>query len=428
MRRLEVFIAAQPVGSLSENQGFWSFQYHAEWIRTGYPLSPGLPLTETPLVDSGSLRPVQWFFDNLLPEDAARIRLLASLPVGQGDAWDLLAHYGSESAGALTLLPPGAPEPHADVRPLSDAELNARIMAMPRIPLGSTAPKKMSLAGAQEKLPIVVDAQGALFDPIGAAPSTHILKPDVMSPRYPSSAVNEWFCARLGQALKLPIPQVTLRYVPATAYIIERFDRRLVGDQRQRVHTLDAAQLLSLAAGAKYAQSGAAALGAVIGLCRAKAPTRIALFRWTLFNALIGNGDAHLKNLSFYAGREGYALAPHYDLVSTAAWARPELAGAGESTWPDIELSFPVGNARRFRDLTPADWYPFGEALRLPASAVQRELRHMIAAIRPAADALLAEFQQRTDIPPMQRAGELRMIHAIIHLPIKTMARRLDAR
>ena len=46
------------------------------------------------------------FFDNLLPEDAARAQLTATLPVDASDAWSLLAHYGAESAGALTLLPP----------------------------------------------------------------------------------------------------------------------------------------------------------------------------------------------------------------------------------------------------------------------------------------------------------------------------------
>ncbi|MCS6763290.1 MAG: HipA domain-containing protein [Candidatus Protistobacter heckmanni] len=58
---------------------------------------------------------------------------------------------------------------------------------------------------------------------------------------------------------------------------------------------LDAAQLLSLAAGAKYEMSGVLALQGVVALSRVKASTRIALFRWTLFNVLIGNGDTHLK-------------------------------------------------------------------------------------------------------------------------------------
>lgn len=424
-RTLDVFIDAEPVGTLFENQGIWSFQYAESWVTGGYGLAPGLPLSTVPIVDGGSVRPVQWFFDNLLPEDAARARLFASLPGKKADAWDLLEQFGAESAGALTLLPPGASQARGGLQPLSDEELQARILAMPRQALAAKAPKKMSLAGAQEKLPLVVNETGALFDPLGATASTHILKPDVLSEHYPASAVNEWFCARVAQELKLPVPPVELRYVPSSVYIIQRFDRRVRDGKIERLHTLDAAQLLSLAAGAKYTKSGVEALRDVVQRCRAKAPTRIALFRWTLFNALIGNGEAHLKNLSLFAGRDGYALAPHYDLVSTTAWSRPELAGQGEATWPDVGLSFPIGKACLFGELGVNDFFLFAEELGLPSVTVQRELPRMVNAILPAADKLMREYESRADIPAVARAGQIKMLLAILHLPLKTMQKQL---
>lgn len=425
-RALEVFIASEQVGTLFENQGVWSFQYREDWVKNGYALSPGLALSNDLIEDGGSVRPVQWFFDNLLPEDAARARLFASLPENKGDAWDLLEQFGGESAGALTLLPPGAVQAEAGLRPLLDEELDARILAMSSVSLGASAPKKMSLAGAQEKLPIVIGEDGALFDPVGAQISTHILKPNSLSAFYPDSAVNEWFCARVAQELKLPVPKVTLRYVPSCVYIIERFDRLIVNGRLERVHTLDAVQLLSLDAGIKYTRSGVAALRDVVEKCRAKAAARIALFRWTLFNALIGNGDAHLKNLSLYAGRNGYSLAPHYDLVGTAAWSRPDLVRAGEASWSNIALSFPVGNARTFGELTAKDFFVFAEALGVPDITVRRELRNMGNSVLPAAEKVLAEYEQRTDVPAAIRAGQLRMIRSIIFLPIKTMQGKLD--
>lgn len=426
-RALEVRIDSEPVGTLFENQGIWSFRYHEDWVLRGYGLAPGLPLSNDPIVDGGSVRPVQWFFDNLLPEDAARARLFASLPGKGGDAWDLLEQYGAESAGALTLLPPGSVQAEAGLQPLSDEELQARILAMPRQPLAANAPKKMSLAGAQEKLPVVIDEKGALFDPTGARASTHILKPNALNGHYPASAVNEWFCARLAQELALPVPAVALRYVPSCVYLIERFDRRVRDGSLERLHTLDATQLLSLAAGAKYTQSGVAALRDIVEKCRAKAPVRIALFRWTLFNALIGNGDAHLKNLSLFAGREGCSLAPHYDLVSTGAWSRPELAGQGEATWPDIGLSFPVGDARTFGELAANDLFLFADELGLPASVVRREMSRMVSALLPAADKVMHEYASRTDVPTVSRAGEMKMLLSILHLPLKTMQKALAA-
>ncbi len=45
-----------------------------------------------------------------------------------------------------------------------------------------------------------------------------------------------------------------------------------------------------------------------------------ALVRWALFNMLIGNSDAHAKNISFFKYRLGISPAPAYDLVSTRVY------------------------------------------------------------------------------------------------------------
>ena len=370
---------------------------------------------------------MQWFFDNLLPEDAARDLLVASARLPSADAWSLLEIYGAESAGALTLLPPGVRQQPAALRPLTDEQLQARIEALPRQPLTALAPKHMSLAGAQQKLPVVLAADGLLFEPEGERASTHILKPNSTSDYYVHSAVNEWFCARLAQEVGLPVPPVLLRYVPATVYIIERFDRRITGDAVARLHVLDATQLLSLSSGMKYAENGLNALAEVIALCRAKAPTRISIFRWVVFNLIIGNSDAHLKNLSVFADRDGYSLTPHYDLVSTTAWASPDRVGAGESAWPDVPLSFPIGEASRFSEAKLADVIGFAKGLGIPQATAQRYLDRQVQAIIPAAEKIYAEYEARTDVPADLRAGQTRMLRSICHLPISTMVARLRA-
>ncbi|QDD63555.1 type II toxin-antitoxin system HipA family toxin [Herbaspirillum seropedicae] len=426
-RELDVYLDERLIGKLFENSGVWSFQYDQDWLRTGHELSPGLPLTTSLHEDGGTVRPVQWFFDNLLPEEAARLELLAFMRKDTAqvvDAWSMLEHFGAESAGAITLLRPGSTTPASTLLPLSATELEARIRAMPRRPLSATSPKKMSLAGAQQKMAIVVQ-DGQLFEPTGNQASTHILKPDVLSAHYPCSAVNEWFSARLAQAMGLPVPKVELRYLPSPVYIIERFDRKIEADRVQRLHTLDAAQLLTLSATAKYAHSGVQALLDILDKCRTPATARIALFRWTLFNILIGNSDAHLKNLSLYASSEGYELAPHYDLLSIGAWARPELLGPGEAGWPDIAMAFAVGQARHYSELTVAHLQAFGRQLGIGSTSFRRELTRMIDGIEPASLALQEEFAERNDVPAPLRASQLRMLGCIHHLPIKTMVRQL---
>lgn len=417
MKTLNVFIDESNVGTLFENNGIWSFKYNAGWVTTGFPLSPGLPLQQDMIVDSGTLRPVQWYFDNLLPEDAARTRLIDSLPKGEWDAWQLLKHFGAESAGALTLLEPDQALDAAKLIPLEDGELERRIKNMPKVSLGSTAPKKMSLAGAQEKL-LVSIVEGALYEPIGSQVSTHILKPDALSEFYPNSAVNEWYCARVAKKMKLNVPEVELRYVPSPVYIIQRFDREIEGGNIKRLHSLDAAQALSISAGSKYTMSGAKALKDVIDITRSKAITRINIFKWVVLNALLGNADAHLKNLSLFSNNDGYELTPFYDLVSTASWA------AGK--WLGVELSFPIGRALCFGQLELNHFMELAEEIGLPTKVALKELSSIISTIENAADEIKDEFESNEDVPNDVRASQLTMIRTIRFMPIAELSRKLQ--
>ncbi len=78
-RSLRALINQIEVGTLQEVNGLWSFTYSDAWLNDGqhFALSPHLPLTAEPQPDGATRRPVQWYFDNLLPEEGQR-RLLAS--------------------------------------------------------------------------------------------------------------------------------------------------------------------------------------------------------------------------------------------------------------------------------------------------------------------------------------------------------------
>lgn len=226
-RSLRASINQTDVGTLQEVGGLWSFQYTADWLGNplGFALSPHLPLTAEPLLDGASQRPVQWYFDNLQPEEGQRVLLAGDARLDAADAFGLLAWYGAESAGSVTLLPPdAAPQTAEPLRPLPDDALQARIRQLPKAPLTHAAIKRMSLAGGQHKLAVVLQ-DGALFEPAGATPSTHILKPDHPDEDYPHSVINEWFVMRLARRLGLDVPDVHRRYVPSPVYLIDRFDR-----------------------------------------------------------------------------------------------------------------------------------------------------------------------------------------------------------
>ena len=180
-RSLHIYINHDLVGTLHESNDLWALEYEEAWATKtdSFDLSPALPRSHLIHRDGATKRPVQWYFDNLLPEERLRELIAAEARLGdKGDAFALLEYLGAESAGSLTLLPPGqTPTGHAALKPLPDEELSRRIADLPKTTLTRNAPKRMSLAGAQHKMLVVLKGTN-LYEPVGATPSTHILKPD----------------------------------------------------------------------------------------------------------------------------------------------------------------------------------------------------------------------------------------------------------
>lgn len=431
-RSLLASINQTEVGTLREVGGLWSFQYAEAWLSNplGFALSPHLPLVPEPLLDGASQRPVQWYFDNLLPEEGQRVLLAGDAKLDAADAFGLLAWYGAESAGSVTLLPPDAEAQTVEpLRPLSDGALEARIRQLPKAPLTHAAIKRMSLAGAQHKLAVVLE-EGALFEPAGATPSTHILKPDHPDEDYPHSVINEWFVMRLAKRLGLDVPDVHRRYVPSPVYLIDRFDRIPDAQGWQRRHVIDACQLLGLDRSFKYSQGSMESLAALAKACRSPAVARARLFGWLVVNVLVGNSDAHLKNLSFLVSHEGVQLAPFYDLLSVATY---DSVAYDKTGWPvQTQLAWPILGVRHFSDIKRALLLEAGAALNLAKGTAERLLENLRRRVVQEAQALYAEVgaenaqiaHARPELSATM-AGESRCLRAILHTVVKEMAKQI---
>ncbi|WP_144371805.1 HipA domain-containing protein [Vogesella urethralis] len=431
-RSLRASINHTTVGTLQEQAGLWRFQYAPDWLNTPtcFALSPHLPLQADPLLDGASQRPVQWYFDNLLPEEGQRLLLAGDARLDAADAFGLLAWYGAESAGSVTLLPPdAAPQSAEPLRPLADEALQARIRQLPRAPLTQAAIKRMSLAGAQHKLAVVLQ-DGALFEPAGATPSTHILKPDHPDEDYPHSVINEWFVMRLAKRLGLDVPDVHRRYVPSPVYLINRFDRTPGSHGWQRRHVIDACQLLGLDRSFKYSQGSLQNLAVLANACRSPAVARPRLFGWLVFNVLVGNSDAHLKNLSFLVSHEGVQLAPFYDLLSVASY---DTAAFDKSGWPaHTQLAWPLLGERHFSAISRGLLLEAGAVLNLAKGTAERLLENLRSRAVQQAEALCAEvetdnarlLQARPELAATL-AGEARCLRTLLHTVIKEMAQQL---
>lgn len=434
-RELEVSVNGQIVGHLQEAGDLWAFVYAPEWsgAENAFDLSPALPRSQLMHADGASNRPVQWYFDNLLPEENLRVVLAREAKIEAEDAFGLLAHFGAESAGSLVLRVPGQPQAsEGGLVPLTLGTLSQRIKNLPRDSLIKDAPKRMSLAGAQHKL-LVVMRDGEMFEPVGDTPSTHILKPNHLSDDYRFSVVNEYFTMRLAKAAGLDVPNVHKRYVPQPVYLVDRFDR--IGDDPvRRIHVIDSCQLLNKSRAFKYTAARVETLAEAVKHCRAKAAARLHLYRWVVFNVLVGNGDNHLKNLSFIVKPDGVGVAPAYDLLSTAVYSTRAIANE-KATWPNVELAMTLGDAGTFGAVTRRHLLEAGSALKIARQTAERELDNMLRDISGQAGRLMDEIEAqaladvRTSLDPQVAtaylAGEAQMMRAITHIVIKDMVDRV---
>src|SRR5262249_39086896 len=143
------------------------------------PISLRIPLTH----HEHSVETTRAFFAHLLPEGAVLQELARRHDVDELDLVALLSFAGAECAGALSIVPQGAPQPKRpgrvpeDYRPLSDDELERDLRELEAGRLISHRDlQDISLAGVQAKTALFINASGGCFVPVPSAPTTHIIK------------------------------------------------------------------------------------------------------------------------------------------------------------------------------------------------------------------------------------------------------------
>jgi len=324
---LNVYLGTRLAGRLRlDDKRNFVFQYDAAWVSgaASQPLSLRLPLRPEPFSDNAS-KP---FFSNLLPEARIRELVAKGLGVSEKNDFKLLEELGGECAGAVSLLPENrAPETAGRYQPISSEELDKMIEEMPRRPLLTAGDgARLSLAGAQNKLPVYVK-DGAIYLPLGSFSSSHILKPKI--PEFKDTVENEAFCMTLAENCGLPVPKAGIRAGLHRSFLVERYDREPGADGLPaRIHQEDFCQALGYGYDQKYESEGGPGLKACFDLLAEYSAEPITdkrnMLRWIVFNYLIGNCDAHAKNISILFAKGRVRLAPFYDLMSTMIY--PGLA------------------------------------------------------------------------------------------------------
>ncbi|MCD2448845.1 type II toxin-antitoxin system HipA family toxin [Methylicorpusculum oleiharenae] len=325
-KKLNIFAGDLLVGYLSESTAKgMSFVYAPAWLANAdaMSLSSDLPLSD----QTYHGEPVVAFFENLLPEGDVLEFISKAIQISSGNTFGLLERFGGDTAGAFSLLPEGmrpSHEPHyLPVRPQDILEWFQRSRGIPLNINGEQA--RMSLSGAQDKMTVFIDSKGNVSIPLGAAPSSHIIKPSVKHRQdVPCTAINEAMVMMLARRIKLEVADV--RYWPElSAVVVARYDREIDKDNRlHRLHQNDLCQVLGVPSSMKYESEGGPSLKtcfeAVLKHSSQPAIDKRRLIEWVIFNFLVGNMDGHAKNLSLMTAGKNTQLAPFYDMVCTAVY------------------------------------------------------------------------------------------------------------
>ena len=370
MRTLDIWWDGRVVGQLTQDpHGELGFAYASAWLddAQALPLSASLPKRAEPF----SRRECRPFFGGLLPEEGQRDAAAQALGVSRSNDFALLDRLGGDVAGALQLLPPGetptAPALDHRPTPLDDAGLIRVLDALPVRPLlAGEAGLRLSLAGAQSKVPVVL-VDGAVALPAPGQPTTHILKPPI-SP-FKATTENEAFAMRLAAAIGLDVATVEPRIVKdRTFLLVQRYDRAIGDDGNvRRIHQEDFCQALGVPPETKYASEGGPTFKDCFALLRRVAARPavdvLKLLDAVIFNAIVGNADAHGKNFSILHGNEGPRLAPLYDLLATVAY-------------PDLSPRFAmkIGKRATLAELDAKGWIAFAADAGLGLPLIRRRV------------------------------------------------------
>jgi serine/threonine-protein kinase HipA len=323
----------------------------------------------------GGLHP---FFEHLGPEGWLRGRQARAGRTADQDDFGILLKFGADCIGAVGVRPADGHLPHSSKEPHTIDE--------------AAAVPGRTLSGVQKKLLAYRDEKG--FHPAARLEdcATHIAK--FNRDDLPTLVHNERLSLELGRQVLGPgeITQAQIAQLTGfdgIALLVERFDR--TGGKALRLE--DFAQILSKPRGrefdGKYDSSYEEAAEA-IDLFSARPRIDLArYFALVVFNLVIGNADAHLKNFSLLERPEGLRLSPAYDLLNTIVYQGYDRTSA-------LAID---GRKRDFETIDRAVVEKLGLDIGLPRQAVRQILERLVSRF-PSARAL--------EIGPRVQPGDFR--------------------
>ncbi|MEK7668804.1 MAG: type II toxin-antitoxin system HipA family toxin [Gemmatimonadota bacterium] len=395
---LDVYLHDHRIGTLAARGRGVRFTYAPEALDDDAvpALSIALPKQEASFPDSRGGP----YFRNLLPEQAFRRLVAAAAGTTPEDSLGLLGAIGGECPGAVSVWPvtvhPPRREQYRDLRP---SELAALFAPHDQSALPSAVARgRLSLPGVQEKVALLRRPNGRWALPVNGAVTSHILKRAPVT--YPGLLENELLAMALARAAGLIVAPTERTSLDEAVLCVERFDRvpasARSGTRLHKLHQEDFCQVLGIEPERKYEFDGGPSLKACAAVLRRHsalpAEDLERLVRWAGFNYLIGNEDAHAKNLALLYRADGLRLAPNYDLVSTEIYRGLER-----------RMAMKIGGATDVRNVQRNDWERFARSVGLAWPLVRAWLLETMDAVRAALPAAVAQCQVSCGVSPVFR-------------------------
>ena len=375
------------------------FQYEQAYLPDGVPVSISLPLQKEPF----SAEKTRCFFEGLLPEGFTRRSVANWLHADEEDYLTLLASLGKECLGALRVIDENDTEDiMAHYRRLTNEDV---------IDLASEGVSKaselvvcshLSLTGASGKVGLYYnEPENAWYQPIGMAPSTHIVKQSHV--RLNGIVHNEQLM--LQTAANMGIPTSTSFIIRAggtkDAEILlatKRYDRKLMPQAKmiddiscpRRLHQENFAQALGISSSDKYETKGDSYLAKCFDLLRTYSANPIedqkTLLDLLIYDVLIGNTDNHIKNLSllYSDDLQSIRLAPAYDLVSTIIYKESSM-----------EMSIAIGGELDWRKIKKPQFVKAAQGIGLSERFVAQEYDRLQESLQPSLNLAAKELSEQ---------------------------------
>lgn len=358
-----------------------SFCYADTWLarQQHFPISQSMPLRSEPYTSVAHA-----YFTNLLPEGGLRDLICSRLKISPENDYELLKRIGGDCAGALRILKEDDDISLDDQTYEPLTEITSAEYGVGGILL-THADVRLSLAGAQYKLPVYLD-QGNLYLPRRHAPSSHILK--FSNRDYRRLPEVEFLVTSLAREIGLDVVALSLwPYGKQLASLSLRYDRVKEANRLRRLHQEDVCQVLGIPASMKYQNEGGPSLADCIEVIRSYSDDVVAdtrkLIQWMVFNVLVGNCDFHAKNLSLLYHNGQTRLAPIYDLVATTHYKSVSL-----------KMAMHIGDQEIIHDVTKAHWTAQAKAMGISPKMLTTLIADMSDRIQTQIESTFAKFIQ----------------------------------